>query len=92
MLLSRRSCAITGALLWGGLLLLCGLVNLVTASYASDFLKVMSSVYPGFRGSRDILDVLVGTIYALADGALGGLILAWLYNHFATQGKAAANS
>lgn len=83
MLLSMRACALSCGLLWGGLLLLCGLVNLASASYGFEFLRLMSSVYPGFRGSRDVLDVLVGTAYGLADGALGGLIFAWLYNCFA---------
>jgi hypothetical protein len=29
--------------------------------------------------------VIVGTLYALVDGAAGGAIFAWLYNRFATS-------
>ncbi len=43
----------------------------------------MSSVYPGYRNSRRVPDVLTATGYALVDGAIGGLMFAWLYNQIA---------
>lgn len=82
MRLSIKACAISLALLWGGCVLLVGLINLVFASYGSTFLQLISSVYPGFYDSRTIASVLVGTGYALVDGGLGGLLFAWLYNVF----------
>jgi len=80
MRLSIRAAAIVLALLWGGAMLCTGLVHLANASYGTAFLDVIGSVYPGFHGARSFVDVLVGTGYALVDGGLGGLVLAWLYN------------
>lgn len=80
MRLSIKALGITSALLWGGAMLVCGIANLASASYGAQFLKVISSIYPGFHASRTISDVLVGTCYGLVDGGLGGVIFAWLYN------------
>jgi hypothetical protein len=83
MKLSIRALMITAALLWGGGLLLVGLLNLASESYGLAFLQMMSSVYPGFHVSRTLGDVLVGTGYAAVDGAICGLLFGWLYNAFA---------
>lgn len=77
--------ALAGAfgLLWGGALLVVGLLNLASPSYGSGFLQMASSVYPGFRVNRTFVDVLIGAGYGLVDGFVGGLVLGWLYNIFA---------
>jgi len=82
MTLSVRSLAVVSALLWGGVVMFVGLVNLAAPSYGTAFLQCVSSVYPGFHDSRTFLDVLVGTGYALFDGAVGGALFGWLYNSF----------
>jgi hypothetical protein len=43
----------------------------------------MSSVYPGYHDTRSIAEVIVGTLYGLCDGFIGGTVIAWLYNSFA---------
>jgi hypothetical protein len=83
MRLSLRALALTFGLLWGGAMLCVGVTNLIAPGYGMDFLKAMSSVYPGFEASRTALDVVVGTVYGLLDGAFGGALLGWLYNTFA---------
>jgi hypothetical protein len=80
--LSIKGAVIAGGLLWGGALLLAGLLNLAYAGYAEAFLQVMSSIYPGFHASHTFGDVIVGALYGLLDGGLAGLIFAWLYNTF----------
>jgi hypothetical protein len=82
MKLSVKSLAIVAALLWGGCVLFSGLLNLVALSYGNAFLQCVSSIYPGFHNSRHFLHVLVGTGYALCDGAVGGALFGWLYNFF----------
>jgi hypothetical protein len=89
MALSIRSLAITSALLWGGGVLFVGLVNLAAPSYGTVFLQCVSSVYPGFHNSRHFLDVLVGTGYALFDGAVGGALFGWVYNTFSGDSSGA---
>ena len=80
MRLTIKALAVTSALLWGGCMLLLGVGHLIVASYGVAFLDALSSVYPGFHASRTMAGVFVGTVYGLADGAIGGLIFGWLYN------------
>ncbi len=81
--LSPKALALAGAILWGGSILLVGAVNLAAPLYGVEFLKIARSLYPGFHASRTLLDVLVGTGYGFVDGAIGGFLVAWLYNLFA---------
>ena len=90
MKLSISGLAIASALLWGGGLLFVGVLNLMVPSYGVAFLQMMSSVYPGFKASPAIGDVTVGTLYAAVDGAICGILFAWLYNLFVGSRIAAA--
>ena len=85
MKLSVKALGLTGAILWGGAILLCGIVNLIWPSYAVEFLKVVSSIYPGFHASRTFADVIVGTAYAIVDGGAAAMFFGWLYNLLATN-------
>jgi hypothetical protein len=81
MKLNVRASAFSAALIWGILaMLLTGLANLIWPSYGREFLQVMASVYPGYHATRSLGQVVIGTLYGLVDGAVGGAILAWLYN------------
>ena len=77
-------------LLWGGLMLLCGLANLVFPGYAAAFLELAASVYPGYGGPAGIGSVVLVTLYGLVDGAIFGLLTAWLYNRFTGAGGGTA--
>lgn len=85
MRLSIKGLMFSCGLLWGGALLCLGLIHLASPSYASDFLKGISSIYPGYHGGSGLGDVLLGTFYGAVDGALGGLFFGWLYNAFSGQ-------
>lgn len=89
MRVSVRAFTVTCAIMWGGCLLLVGLINLADASYGGEFLRMMSSVYPGADTARSIGRVLLGTVYGLVDGALAGLLFALLYGFFAREHRAA---
>ncbi len=82
MRLSVKGIALTTAALWGGCLLFVGVANLAVPSYGAAFLQGISSIYPGFHVSHTPSAVVVGTAYAVADGAVGGALFAWLYNAF----------
>jgi len=41
---------------------------------------MISSVYPGYHADPSIGSVIVGTLYGLVDGAVGGALFAWIYN------------
>jgi CIC family chloride channel protein len=62
-------------------------LNMAAPSYGIDFLKTMSSVYPGFHASRSVLDLLVGAVYGMVDGGIAGLLTGWLYNLMADSVK-----
>jgi hypothetical protein len=80
MRLSAKAMTIVSGLLWGGCLLFVGLIHLAVPAYGTGFLDGISSIYPGFHGAQSFADALVGTGYALLDGAAGGFIFGWLYN------------
>jgi hypothetical protein len=83
MKLSVKGMAIALGLIWGILAMFVpGLANLIWPTYARAFLEVMASVYPGYTGEPTFGQVIVGTLYGLADGAIGGALIAWLYNRF----------
>lgn len=83
MRFSFKAMAIAGGLLWGGAILLVGLINLAQPGYGMNFLQMTSSVYPGFHDAHTIRSVLIGTFDGIIDGAVAGLLFAWLYNSFA---------
>lgn len=80
MQLSLRSLALTSAIVWGGSILLTGLINLAVPGYGRVFLELCASLYPGYELSGTLGSVLVGTGYGLVDGAVIGAIFAWIYN------------
>lgn len=78
--LSVKVMTLVTAILWGGCLLFVGLVNLAAPSYGVDFLRMMSSVYPGFHMTRTVGELILGTVYGFVDGAIAGCLFASLYN------------
>ena len=85
MKLSIGAVTITVAILWGGTVLLCGIANLIWPSYGLAFLKLAASIYPGYHATRSLGGLVVGTGYAILDGAVAGLLFGWLYNYFAGE-------
>lgn len=83
MKLSTKSLTITMALFWGGTVFIVALINFLSPPYGKAFLDMVSSVYPGYESVGSLTSVIVGTLYALVDGAVGGVIFACTYNTFA---------
>ena len=86
MKLSIKGLTIAGGIIWALAILFVGILNILFPEYGGEFLTLMASVYPGYKASGGIVDVIVGTLYALLDGAVAGFVFALLYNAFA--GKA----
>jgi hypothetical protein len=76
--------------LWGAAILVVGLANLVWPTYGRAFLDLAASVYPGYHAGFGLGSVVVGTLYGLVDGAIGGAVFAWLYNSLAGRRASAA--
>jgi hypothetical protein len=82
MRLNIRATAFALGILWGAAVLVTGLANLIWSGYGIGFLQLLASVYPGYKVSGSIGDLITGFLYALVDGGLFGLVFAWLYNRF----------
>ncbi len=83
MKLSVKSLTITSAVLWGGVCLFVALLNVIWPGYGKAFLDVIGSIYPGYEVTGSLGSVIVGTLYATLDGAVGGALFGWIYNFFA---------
>jgi ABC-type nitrate/sulfonate/bicarbonate transport system permease component len=92
MRLNLKSLALAAGILWGLALFLTGVSNLIWPGYGEVFLKMMASVYPGYHAARSIGDLIVGTLYAVIDGAIGGLLFGWVYNLFVGRGGSSRES
>jgi len=90
MKMNVKALALSLGFLWGGGLLVVGLAAIVLGIqegdyYGKDFLLAMASVYPGYEGVPRMGDVLLGAAYGFVDGAIGGGLVAWLYNAFSKE-------
>ena len=83
MKLSLKALTLAAGILWALTVFLVGFLNFLWPSYGKAFLDVVSSVYPGYKVVGTFGSVIVGSLYALVDGLVGGAIFAWLYNCFA---------
>ena len=83
MKVSLKAITLSSAILWGGAMLFVGLLHMVAPSYGGDFLRLMSSVYPGADTAPTLGRVLLGTLYGLVDGGIGGLLFGLLYSALA---------
>jgi hypothetical protein len=80
MKLNLKALTVTFAIFWAGVVFIVGVANVVWPGYGRAFLLMMASIYPGYAASGSFGDVVVGSLYALVDGAILGFILGWLYN------------
>jgi hypothetical protein len=86
--LDARALAITFGVLWGGCVLLVAVLNGIWPGYGGAFLAFAASIYPGFHPGS-VLAGIVGALYAALDGAVCGLLLAWIYNKLSRSVAAA---
>ena len=87
MKLSIKALAITVGVFWGLAVFLVSLFNLIQPTYGVTFLNVISSIYPGYHAGTGFSNIIIGALYGLLDGAIGGAIFAWIYNFLAEKFK-----
>jgi hypothetical protein len=80
MRLQPAALAIAAGTLWGGAILMIAVVEFFSPSYGRAFLELAASIYPGYDAGRSVGQVLLGAGYGFVDGAVGGWLLAWVYN------------
>lgn len=77
--------ALATGLIWSALIFIVGLANLVAPDYGRAFLETIASVYPGYNPATGIGSVIIGSLYGLVDGSIGGALFGWLYNTLADR-------
>ena len=91
MKLDVKTVAVVLALAWGILgMFVTGLANLIWPGYGQAFLDVMASLYPGYTATASFGQVIIGALYGILDGAVGGAVFAWLCNFCASRLSASA--
>jgi len=89
--LATGGLALSVGIVCGASVLLVGLVATARGVqdgswYGQDFLLALAAIYPGYDGQPGLVDSIVGGLIAFADGAIGGALIAWLYNRFTLGG------
>ena len=88
MKLNIAAFALAFGILWGGGLFL-GTWWLILLGADAGIMSLLQTAYIGY--SLSPLGSLVGLAWGFFDGAIGGAILAWLYNLFAERFSSSAN-
>lgn len=83
MKLSVKAFMLTFGIFWALVVFLPGLGGLLWKGYGSVWSQAFASVYPGYQASGSFGDLIVGTLYALVDGAVSGLVFVSIYNFLA---------
>jgi hypothetical protein len=80
----RFGCAVSTV--WSLCVFGAGLLNLATQTYGAEFLKLLSTIYPGYTyGKWGFGGIIVVTLYAALDAWIMGALLAWFYNFYAKK-------
>lgn len=74
--LSVKGLAIGLGVSWGIYMLFIGWASIF--GWGVRFVEVMSSIYIGFKPT--FLGILIGGMWGFVDGAIGGIIIALVYN------------
>jgi hypothetical protein len=82
MRLNLKAITLTAGIIWALAIFLTGIMNIIWTGYGNVFLKVAASLYPGFNAKGSLGDVIIGTLYALVDGAACGFAFGLVYNLF----------
>jgi hypothetical protein len=80
MRISTRPVSLTFAMLVAILMIIVGPARLVSENHRQAFVEVTASLYPGYTGAENFPQVIIGALYGVLDGAVGGVVLNWLYN------------
>jgi len=75
--LDVKALGLTLGIVWGGSLLVMGLVAM-SSGYGTGFVASVGSLYVGYKPT--LVGSLAGAGLGFLDAGIGGLIIAWLYN------------
>ncbi|MDG2395385.1 bacteriophage holin [Candidatus Thioglobus sp.] len=79
--LDTKAVALALGVMWSLGVFFMSITALVTESYLHNMVDFLSTVYLGY--SLSFSGVVTGMVWAFIDAAIGGWLLAWLYNKLA---------
>jgi hypothetical protein len=82
MKLSVKAVMFTSGIGWGLAVLIVGVLNMIFAGYGEAYLKLMAALFVWYHASGDVVDLIIGIVWALVVGAVSGMFFALLYNAF----------
>lgn len=81
MKFSVKGLALASGIFWGVSLFLWTLLNAQGVEWGYSALDLFTEIYPGY--DITVQGAFYGLVFGFVDGAIGGAIIAWLYNRFA---------
>ena len=81
MKLDVRAFGLALGCFWSASMLLLGFMSSIT-SWGEKIVRLFSTVYIGYRGTP--VGSLIGAFWGFLDGAISGILIAWIYNKLAT--------
>jgi hypothetical protein len=82
MQLSIKALFLAGGIIWALVILAVGILNIFSAGYGWEYLKILASLYPWYDATGKIGDLIIGIVWAFIYGAMSNLIFGLLYNAF----------
>ena len=79
--LNEKALAISLGFLWSLTILFLSIIAMMSETYLHNVIGFFSSIYLGY--SLSFTGILIGIVWAFIDAAIGGWLLAWLYNKLA---------
>lgn len=76
-MLNTKNLALSAGIMWALSMFIMTIISMYTG-YASQFINLMESIYPGYNLSWG--GSILGLIYGFVDGFVGLYIFGWLYN------------
>ncbi|EEZ79579.1 MAG: bacteriophage holin [Candidatus Thioglobus sp.] len=76
--LNPKALALTLGTVWSLGILFVSVVSLMSQSYLHNVSDFLSTLYLGY--SLSFFGIIIGMIWAFFDAAIGGFVIAWLYN------------
>jgi len=67
-----------------------GVLNILYPGLGADYLKITTSLYPWYKATGAVEDLIYGIVTIFVEGLICGLIFALLYNLFTGKRKKAA--
>jgi hypothetical protein len=88
MRLSVKGLMFAAGIGWALIVLVVGILNMIFEGYGAAYLQTLAAPFPWYTASGQVVDLIIGIVWALVVGGICGIIFALLYNAFA--GKKAA--